>query len=79
MSAARFVPLTHSTSWSAGIVGAPVTDWRDYDSVYTERLMKMPQHNADVVRQIATLNGLHTVEVIHTALSDRSEPVSWSK
>jgi dipeptidyl aminopeptidase/acylaminoacyl peptidase len=39
--------LTHSTSWSAGIVGAPVSDWRDYDSVYTERLMKMPQHNAD--------------------------------
>ena len=28
--------LTHSTSWSAGIVGAPVTDWRDYDSIYTD-------------------------------------------
>ena len=24
--------MTHSTSWSAGIVGAPVTDWRDYDT-----------------------------------------------
>ncbi len=45
--------LTHSTSWSAGIVGAPVTDWRDYDSVYTERLMKMPQHNADGYRRTA--------------------------
>jgi dipeptidyl-peptidase-4 len=45
--------LTHSTSWSAGIVGAPVTDWRDYDTVYTERLMKMPQHNADGYRKSA--------------------------
>ena len=29
--------LTHSTSWAAGVVGAPVTDWRNYDTVYTER------------------------------------------
>lgn len=37
--------LTHSKSFSAGIAGAPVTDWRDYDSIYTERLMLMPQNN----------------------------------
>jgi dipeptidyl-peptidase-4 len=45
--------LTHSTSWSAGIVGAPVTDWRDYDSVYTERLMKLPKNNPDGYRRTA--------------------------
>jgi dipeptidyl-peptidase-4 len=45
--------LTHSTSWSAGIVGAPVTDWRDYDTVYTERLMKTPEHNPDGYRRTA--------------------------
>jgi dipeptidyl-peptidase-4 len=45
--------LTHSTSWSAGIVGAPVVDWRDYDSIYTERLMKTPQHNPDGYRRTA--------------------------
>jgi dipeptidyl-peptidase-4 len=39
--------LTHSTSWSAGIVGAPVTDWRNYDTVYTERFMKTPQNNPE--------------------------------
>ena len=39
--------LTHSTSFAAGIVGAPVTDWRNYDSVYTERYMKLPKHNPD--------------------------------
>jgi dipeptidyl-peptidase-4 len=37
--------LTHSTSFAAGIVGAPVTDWRNYDTIYTERYMKMPQNN----------------------------------
>ena len=45
--------LTHSTSWSAGVVGAPVADWRDYDSVYTERLMKLPKNNEDGYRRTA--------------------------
>jgi dipeptidyl-peptidase-4 len=45
--------LTHSTSWAAGIVGAPVTDWRDYDSIYTERLMKLPKNNPDGYRRTA--------------------------
>ena len=29
-----------------GMAVAPVTDWRFYDSVYTERYMHTPQHNA---------------------------------
>ena len=45
--------LTHSTSWAAGIVGAPVTDWRSYDTVYTERYMKTPQHNPEGYRKTA--------------------------
>jgi dipeptidyl-peptidase-4 len=48
--------LTHSTSWAGGIVGAPVSDWRDYDTVYTERLMKMPQNNPDGYRTTAPRN-----------------------
>ena len=39
--------LTHSKSFAAGISGAPVTDWRDYDSIYTERVMGMPQDNPE--------------------------------
>ncbi len=30
----------------AGIAGAPVADWRDYDTHYTERYMGMPDANA---------------------------------
>ena len=37
--------MTHSTAWSAGIAGGSVTDWRNYDTVYTERYMLTPQHN----------------------------------
>ena len=39
--------LTHSTSFAMGIAGGTVTDWRDYDSIYTERYMGMPQNNPD--------------------------------
>jgi dipeptidyl-peptidase-4 len=39
--------LTHSTSFVAAVVGAPVTDWRLYDSVYTERYMGTPSSNPD--------------------------------
>ena len=39
--------LTHSTMWAAGIAGGTVSDWHDYDSIYTERYMLMPQNNPD--------------------------------
>jgi dipeptidyl aminopeptidase len=34
-------------TFSYGMAVAPVTDWRFYDSVYTERYMHTPQHNPD--------------------------------
>jgi dipeptidyl-peptidase-4 len=39
--------LTHSTSFAMGIAGGSVTDWRNYDSIYTERYMLRPEHNAE--------------------------------
>lgn len=30
-----------------GIAGAPVTDWRNYDTIYTERYMRTPQENTE--------------------------------
>jgi dipeptidyl-peptidase-4 len=33
--------------FAAGVAGAPVTDWQDYDTFYTERYMGLPQENAD--------------------------------
>ena len=37
--------LTHSDRFKAGISVAPVTSWRDYDSIYTERYMGLPKDN----------------------------------
>ena len=34
--------LSHSDSFLAGVSVAPVTDWHDYDSIYTERYMGLP-------------------------------------
>lgn len=31
--------------FAAGIAGAPVTNWRFYDTIYTERYLKTPQEN----------------------------------
>ena len=42
--------LTHSTNFVMGIAGGTVADWRDYDSVYTERYLGTPQDNPDGYR-----------------------------
>jgi dipeptidyl-peptidase-4 len=37
--------LTHSDAFKAGVSVAPVSDWRDYDSIYTERYQGLPRDN----------------------------------
>jgi dipeptidyl-peptidase-4 len=37
--------------FAAGIAGAPVVDWQDYDTYYTERYMGLPDANADGYRK----------------------------
>ena len=43
--------LTHSQSYAMGIAGGSVTDWRDYNTIYTERYMRTPQNNPDGYRK----------------------------
>jgi len=66
--------MTHSSSWASGIVGAPVTDWRNYDTVYTERYMKTPRNNPGGYRDTAprfAAGKLHgRILLIHGGIDD---------
>jgi dipeptidyl aminopeptidase/acylaminoacyl peptidase len=66
--------LTHSKLFAAGIAGAPVTDWRNYDTIYTERYMNTPQENpkgydaTSVVKAAGNLHG--KLLLIHGLMDD---------
>lgn len=46
--------LTHAPDlFRAGVAGAPVVDWRLYDTIYTERYMGLPDVNAEGYRRSA--------------------------
>jgi len=48
--------LTHSPDvWRCGVAGAPVTDWKLYDSIYTERYMGTPAENPEGYRAASPL------------------------
>ncbi len=66
--------LTHSQSFKIGIAGGSVTDWRDYDSIYTERFMGTPQNNPEGYRKSSPVNAAKNLSgkllLIHGAIDD---------
>jgi dipeptidyl-peptidase-4 len=39
--------LRYPDVFHVGVAGAPVTDWRNYDTIYTERYMRTPEENPE--------------------------------
>lgn len=70
--------MTHSTLFSAGIAGAPPTDWRDYDTIYTERYMLTPQDNPEGYANtsvVAAAGDLHgRLLLLHGMIDDNVHP-----
>jgi dipeptidyl-peptidase 4 len=48
--------LSHSDRFRAGVSVAPVTDWRNYDSIYTERYMGLPSEFASGYKDFSVVN-----------------------
>ena len=66
--------LTHSQTFKIGIAGGTVSDWRNYDSIYTERYMQTPQNNVDGYQKSSPVHfakDLHgKLLLIHGAIDD---------
>ncbi|HWR36556.1 MAG TPA: S9 family peptidase [Clostridia bacterium] len=70
--------MTRSQEFKAGISGAPVTDWRYYDSKWAEALVKTPQDNPAVydrtslVKRAGDLHG--SLLIIYGTYDDNVHP-----
>jgi dipeptidyl-peptidase-4 len=57
--------LEKTDQFKAGVAVAPVSDWRNYDSIYTERYMGLPSENEEGYRKSSPVN---FVEDLHGKL-----------
>jgi dipeptidyl-peptidase-4 len=66
--------LTHSQTFKIGIAGGTVSDWRNYDSIYTERYMGTPQNNPEGYKKSAPLSAAKDLHgkllLVHGAIDD---------
>ncbi len=46
----------------AGVAGAPVTDWRNYDTIYTERYLGLPAENAEGYRRSSPIHNARNLK-----------------
>lgn len=70
--------MTSSEEFAAGASVAPVSDWRFYDTIYTERYMKRPQDNEEGYESTSHVNraaNLHgRLMIVHGTYDDNVHP-----
>ena len=75
--------LGHTDFYKVGIAGAPVTDWRLYDSIYTERFMGLPEDDPEAYERTSALGGAADVKgrllLIHGTHDDNVHPQNTFK
>lgn len=61
-------------TFAAGVSVAPVTDWRFYDTIYTERYMRTPQENPEGYKRTSVLEHAEELKgkllIIHGSADD---------
>jgi dipeptidyl-peptidase-4 len=64
--------------FNTGIAVAPVTNWRYYDNIYTERFMQKPQDNADGYDNNSPINHVEKLKgnilIVHGLADDNVHP-----
>ena len=70
--------LRYPQIFQVAVAGAPPTDWRQYDTIYTERAMRTPQENAegyDAGSAVKLATGLKgRVLLLHGMVDDNVHP-----
>lgn len=70
--------LTHPGVFKVGIANSPVTDWRLYDNIYTERYMGLITDNAEGYKQSSTMTHAANLKdkllLIHSMSDDNVHP-----
>ncbi len=69
-----YTMLTHPEVFKVALIGAPVTDWRLYDSIYTERYMGlMPENEHKYVQSASTTHAKNLkgkMFIAHSAMDE---------
>jgi len=70
--------LTHPGVFKVGIANSPVTDWRLYDNVYTERFMGLLQDNMEGYRNSSDMTHVANLKdhllLVHSMSDDNVHP-----
>jgi dipeptidyl-peptidase-4 len=70
--------LRYPDVFHVGVAGAPVTHWKNYDTIYTERYMRTPQENPEGYRQGSCLEHAGQLAgklfILHGLVDDNVHP-----
>jgi dipeptidyl-peptidase-4 len=70
--------MTHSDVFKAAIAVAPVSDWRYYDTIYTERYQSTPQDNPEGYQETSSVLAAKNLKgrllIVHGTYDDNVHP-----